>query len=109
MIEEEAVLIVLKFPDSSTDKKNVFDALMKLEDLIREAVEIGGVGSVDGHEFMMADGKDDEITYFIYGRSADQIAATVKPLVIGLPYLPGSYIVKQTLKNKSEKEYLAVN
>jgi hypothetical protein len=76
-----------------------------------EVVETKGIGSVDGHEFAMCEGSDDEITYFIYGSSADAIYELVKPLVLGLPYLPGSYIVRSCKEKIDEEdiEYLAIN
>lgn len=108
-MDEDAVLITLIFPEDRTDNEKVFDALMKLENLIRETLELYDLGYIDGHEFMMVYGHNDEITYFIYGPSADDIVKRVKPLVTGLPYLPGSFIVKQYSDEKDIAEYLAVN
>jgi hypothetical protein len=106
MSGEQMVLIVLKIFQGKLDSDSAVDTIWKLQDLLEEEVGREQVGYVDGHEF-----SDNELLYYIYGPSADEIYKVIKPVVIGLPYLPGSHIVKRYGEGECGEvtEYLAYN
>jgi hypothetical protein len=104
-MEEQFVLVVLKFTTGKFDSGSSVNTIWKLEDLLEDAVISENAGYVDGHEF-----SDCELLYYIYGSSADKISKIIKPIIVGLPYLPGSHIVKRYSESEEEiTEYLAVN
>lgn len=90
----QGVQLCFQFPIGKFSSDEAFDAAMKLEDVIRDIVETEGVGYVDGHE--LCEGEDEEsITYFIYGDDANQIYEAVAPIISHVPFIQGSYVLKQ--------------
>lgn len=102
-MEEQFVLIYLKFPTGSLDDESALNAVFELEDILVDAVETDCVGTFDGNEFC-----DDTVTFFIYGQDANRISEAIYPIISKIKTLPGSYILKNHgLQAKEQKIKLA--
>lgn len=100
---EEALLVCLSVQPGKSDTDKGFDALMEIENIFRDILEVERIGYVDGHEFMTSP-DEETITFFLYGPNADMLYEVVEPIFHLLPKLPGSYVLKQYgSKNKKEQ------
>lgn len=105
--DEQAVIICLQFPVGKFESKSALEAIFDLDDIINSVIETTGVGIYDGSEF--CEGPEEEsVTFYIYGSDATRIYNEVEPILMSLPDLPGSYIIKRysNFQNPEEKVFL---
>jgi hypothetical protein len=92
--DEQAVIICLQFPIGKFKKQKALDAIFELDKILREVIEISGVGTYGGNEF--AEGEVEEsVTFYMYGEDATEIYHEIQPVLEALPSLTGFYIIKR--------------
>lgn len=92
--DQHAVFVCLQFPIGALEKKSRLDAVFDLDDVLMTIVEKTNVGNYDGHEFCEAP-DEESVTFFMYGPDADKIYEAICPVLLFLPKLPGSYVLKR--------------
>lgn len=100
MEDKNSVLVFLQFPLHALDYEEGVDKAFAIEDLLREAVNENNVGDFDGNEFC-----EDTVTFFIYGLDSSTIVEAILPILLRLPEMPGSYILKRS-GNISQKQMI---
>lgn len=99
MKSEKTFLIYFKFPIGQLDGDKAFDVLMEFEDILREIVESENLGNVDGHEFCYGEAEE-SITFFIYTTDEEKLFKLIEPLLVYIPCLPCSYVLKDADKEQ---------
>src|ERR1043166_8430183 len=87
---EHAVLVYLRLSDGAFGSDDQRARILELEERMEAAINNAGVGEFDGDEFGMG-----ECTLFMYGPDADQLFATVKPLLESSPDARRGYAIKR--------------
>lgn len=75
--------VIVHFEYGSTD----LNALFRLEDRLRQAIQNAGVGEHDGHEIAV-DGSDGYL--YSYGPDADALFAVMRPELEAAPFMRGA-------------------
>ncbi len=78
--------VIVHFQYGSTDLTRIFE----LEDLLESAIEASGAGEFDGNE-VATDGSDGNL--YMYGRDADQLFETVRPILESTDFMQGATVV----------------
>lgn len=86
----EAVIVRLRLSDDEFGEWEEREAAYAVEDRLIEAFEACDAGSVDGHEFGAG-----FATIYVYGPSADRMAAIVLATVTGAQHRAGSVLIKR--------------
>lgn len=100
---EQAVLIFLQFSMGKFSNERAFDAILALEEILREEIEFEQLGQLENNEI-----SEDAVTFFIYGISADAIADRVLPILSTIPCISGSYILKQYDDKEGREEQIFI-
>lgn len=90
MTDGHELVLFLQFPHGRMIKESAVEAVFDLQEILMDIIENSNVGILDGNEFC-----DDTVAFFMYGPDADAIHETINPLVVLLPKLPGSFILKR--------------
>jgi hypothetical protein len=86
--DEQALRIMIPGTQSGVD----FDSLRKIQDALRKAVAEAGTGEFDGNEI---DVQTNEVTLFLYGPKADQLFASIEPVLKSLSLPPGTLVTRR--------------
>jgi hypothetical protein len=92
--DEQAVIVCLQFPAGKLQKKKALDAVLDLDDIFRNVLEIAHCGSYDGHEFSETE-DEDSVTFYFYGQNANLLYKEIKPILQSLSTLPKLSILKR--------------
>lgn len=89
-MESHAVIVHLRLSDTGfgTDEDRI--AILKLEEMIEDAVAATAAGDLDGDEFGQG-----ECVLYVYGPDADRLFALIEPLLKSSPVACGGFAVKQ--------------
>jgi hypothetical protein len=87
---EEAVIIRLRLRGGQFGSPEERDAMMALEDGLRQAIEEASAGEFDGDEF-----GGGECVLFMYSPDADRLFGVIEPLLKAAPEAAGGYAVKR--------------
>lgn len=89
MSNENAVTVSLKLSEGfGTDVERA--GVLKLEDILRDAVESQDLGEFDGDEFGHG-----RVTLYFYGADADSLLSVIEPILKEAQLLPGAKVVKR--------------
>ena len=86
---QHAVLITIVLA-GEWDCQDGLERLFALEDEVRDAIERGGVGELDGHGV-----GEDRFDIFCYGRHADPLWEAVAPVLEKHPFPRGSFAIRR--------------
>jgi hypothetical protein len=97
----EAVIVRLKLSDDEFGEWHEREAAYAIEDRLRQALEVGDVGELEGHEFGAG-----FATVYLYGPSADLLAKVVLSSLSGTGHRAGSVLIKRLGPPGSREEVL---
>jgi hypothetical protein len=90
LIEEQAVLVVVRLSDSAFGKPAEREMIEQIEQELQATLADQGVGSFDGDEF-----GEGCCTIFTYGPNAEDLSSSVFRIISQYSLPPGSYLLKR--------------
>jgi hypothetical protein len=92
--DEQAVIICLQFPLGKLKQQKALNAIFELDEILREVIELSGVGTYGGNEFAENE-LEESIKFYMYGEDANKIYHEIKPILQSLPSLQEVSIIKR--------------
>ncbi|MFD0435016.1 hypothetical protein ACWEGX_42310 [Streptomyces chartreusis] len=87
---EEAVIAHYRLSDDQYGARAEREAIFDAERTMTAAVEVAGVGEVDGNEF-----GGGEAVLYAYGADAKALFKVMEPTLRGLPFRPAHVVLRQ--------------